>query len=48
MALLTQFRVAFGTATGGTAHYSVEACRYHANEFVVLVDPTSKRRKGSA
>jgi hypothetical protein len=48
MALLAQFLVAFGTATGRNAHYNVEASRHHANEFVVLVGPTSKGRKGSS
>lgn len=48
MALLSQFLVAFGTATGNGAHYEVEASRHRTNEFVVLVGPTSKGRKGSA
>jgi hypothetical protein len=48
MALLAQFLVAFGTATGRNAHYNVEASRHHGNEFVVLVGPTSKGRKGSS
>jgi hypothetical protein len=48
MALLSQFLVAFGTATGSNAHYAVEASRHHANEFIVLVGPTSKGRKGSS
>jgi hypothetical protein len=48
MALLSQFLVAFGTATGRHAHYAVEASRHHGNEFVVLVGPTSKGRKGSS
>ena len=30
MALLSQFLVAFGTATGRNAHYAVEASRHHA------------------
>ena len=29
MALLSQFLVAFGTATGRNAHYAVEASRHH-------------------
>ena len=48
MALLAQFLVAFGTATGNNAHYAVEASRHHGNEFIVLVGPTSKGRKGSS
>ena len=48
MALLSQFLVAFGIATGRNAHYAVEASRHTANEFVVLVGPTSKGRKGSS
>lgn len=48
MALLAQFLVAFGIATGRNAHYNVEASRHHANEFIVLVGPTSKGRKGSS
>lgn len=48
MALLSQFLVAFGTATGRNAHYAVEASRHHTNEFVVLVGASSKGRKGSA
>ena len=48
MALLSQFLVAFGTATGNSAHYAVEASRHHSNEFIVLVGPSSKGRKGSS
>jgi hypothetical protein len=48
MALLSQFLVAFGIAAGAGAHYAVEASRHHSNEFVVLVGPSSKGRKGSA
>jgi hypothetical protein len=44
MALLSQFLVAFGTATGSNAYYAVEASRHHTNEFIVLVGPTSKAR----
>jgi hypothetical protein len=29
MALLSQFLVAFGTATGNSAHYEVEASHHH-------------------
>ena len=48
MALLAQFLVAFGTAIGRTAHYAVEASAHYGNEFVVLVGPSSKGRKGSS
>jgi hypothetical protein len=48
MALLSQFLVAFGTATGANAHYAVEASQHHSNEFIVLVGPSSKGRKGSS
>ena len=48
MALLSQFLVAFGTATGAGAHYTVETSHHHSNEFIVLVGPSSKGRKGSS
>jgi len=48
MALLAQVLVCFGTAIGRTAHYAVEASRHFGNEFVVLVGPSSKGRKGSS
>lgn len=48
MALLSQFLVAFGTATGANAHFAVEASHHHSNEFIVLVGPSSKGRKGSS
>jgi hypothetical protein len=48
MALLIQFLVAFGVAAGRRAHWPIEASRHHANEFAVLVGPSSKGRKGSA
>jgi Protein of unknown function (DUF3987) len=48
MALLSQFLVAFGTATGAGAYYAVEASRHRSNEFIVLVGPSSKGRKGSS
>jgi len=48
MALLSQFLVAFGTVTGVGAHYAVEASHHRSNEFVVLVGPSSKGRKGSS
>lgn len=48
MALLAQFMVTFGTAVGRSAHYAVEASKHFGNEFIVLVGPSSKGRKGSS
>ncbi len=48
MALLAQFLVCFGTAVGPAAHYAVEASKHFGNEFIVLVGPSSKGRKGSS
>ncbi|MCA1698755.1 MAG: hypothetical protein LC790_07605, partial [Actinobacteria bacterium] len=48
MALLAQFIVSFGTAVGRSAHYAVEASKHFGNEFIVLVGPSSKGRKGSS
>ncbi|MEJ7787299.1 MAG: DUF3987 domain-containing protein [Solirubrobacteraceae bacterium] len=48
MALLAQFLVCFGTAVGRVAHYPVEASKHFGNEFIVLVGPSSKGRKGSS
>lgn len=48
MALLSQFLVAFGAAAGRNVHYSVEATRHHLNEFLILVGPSGKGRKGSS
>ena len=48
MALLAQFLTCFGTVIGRTAHYAVEASKHHGNEFIVLVGPSSKGRKGSS
>jgi hypothetical protein len=45
MALLVQFLVAFGCASGRGAH---EADRHYPNQFCVLVGPSSRGRKGSA
>ena len=44
MALLVQFLVAFGCASGRGAHYQVEADRHYPNEFCVLVGPTARAR----
>jgi uncharacterized protein DUF3987 len=48
MALLVQFLVCFGAAAGRNIHYVVEATRHSLNEFVILVGPSGKGRKGSA
>jgi len=48
VAILVQLLVAFGSVIGRGAHYSVEATRHHANEFVLLVAPSAKARKGSS
>jgi hypothetical protein len=48
MALLSQFLVAFGTACGRGAHYTIEADHHYPNEFCVLVGPSGKGRKGSS
>jgi hypothetical protein len=40
MALLAQFLVAFGTACGRGAHYTIEADDHRPNEFCVLVGPS--------
>lgn len=48
VAILVQLLVAFGSVIGRGAHYAVEATRHHSNEFVVLVGPSAKARKGSS
>lgn len=48
VAILVQLLVAFGSVIGRGAHYAVEATRHHGNEFVVLVGPSAKARKGSS
>lgn len=48
MALLIQFLVCFGAAAGRNVHYPVEASRHHLNEYVILIGPSGKGRKGSA
>jgi hypothetical protein len=47
-ALLVQTIVAFGSAIGRGAYFSVEGVRHHGNEFAVLVGPSSKARKGTS
>lgn len=48
VAILVQLLVAFGSVIGRGAHYAVEATRHHSNEFVLLVGPSAKARKGSS
>jgi hypothetical protein len=48
MALLAQFLVTFGAAAGRHVRYVVEATRHHLNEFVILIGPSGKGRKGSS
>jgi hypothetical protein len=48
VALLLSFLVGFGNLVGRTAHFTAEADRHYANEFVVLVGRTSKGRKGTS
>jgi hypothetical protein len=48
LAILTQLLVAFGSAIGRGAHYTVEATEHHANEFLLLIGPSAKARKGSS
>jgi hypothetical protein len=47
-ALLIQLLVAFGNATGRSAHFIVEADRHYLNSFALLVGLTSKGRKGTS
>jgi hypothetical protein len=48
VAILTQFLVAYGNLVGRTAHRMVGATAHHTNEFLLLVGPSSKGRKGSS
>jgi hypothetical protein len=48
LAILTQLLVCFGSAIGRGAHYAVEASQHHGNEFLLLVGPSAKARKGSS
>jgi len=48
LAILAQLLVSFGSAIGRGAHYSVEATEHHGNEFVLLVGPSARARKGSS
>jgi hypothetical protein len=48
VAILAQLLVAFGTAVGRHAWFSVEATRHHPNEFLLLVGDSAKARKGTS
>ncbi|MHB8619960.1 MAG: DUF3987 domain-containing protein, partial [Chloroflexota bacterium] len=48
VAILTQFLVAYGNLVGRRAHRMVGATAHHTNEFLLLVGPSSKGRKGSS
>jgi len=48
LAVLTQLLVCFGSVIGRGTHYAVEATNHHGNEFLLLVGPTAKGRKGTA
>jgi hypothetical protein len=48
LAILAQLLVCFGSAIGRGAHYAVEATEHHANEFILLIGPSAKARKGSS
>ena len=48
LAILAQLLVSFGSAIGRGAHYAVEATEHHGNEFVLLIGPSARARKGSS
>ncbi|MGH9067201.1 MAG: DUF3987 domain-containing protein [Acidimicrobiales bacterium] len=48
VAILSQLLVAYGNVIGPQARRRVGATRHHANEFVLLVGPSAKGRKGSS
>ena len=48
LGILAQLLVCFGSVIGRGAHYAVEATQHHANEFVLLIGPSAKARKGSS
>ncbi|NSW84278.1 MAG: DUF3854 domain-containing protein [Syntrophothermus sp.] len=48
VALLSQFQVMYGNIIGRTAYFEVEADRHYLNEFLGLVGPTAKARKGTS
>ena len=48
VALMLQFLVMLGSIIGRTAHFTVEADTHYLNEFLWLVGPSSKARKGTS
>jgi hypothetical protein len=48
IAVLAQLLVAYGTVIGRGAHRLVGASQHHSNEFVLLVGPSAKARKGTS
>jgi Protein of unknown function (DUF3987) len=48
IAVLVQLLVAYGAVIGRGAHRRVGVSEHHANEFVVLVGPSAKARKGTS
>ncbi|MHB1447278.1 MAG: hypothetical protein ACYCZV_16730, partial [Acidimicrobiales bacterium] len=48
VAVLVQLLVAYGAVIGRGAHRRVGVSEHHANEFVVLVGPSAKARKGTS
>jgi hypothetical protein len=48
VALLVQTLFAFGGVIGRSAHFTVEGDLHFGNEYVVLVGPTAKARKGTS
>ncbi|MBI4321043.1 MAG: bifunctional DNA primase/polymerase [Chloroflexi bacterium] len=48
VALLGQFLIAFGNIIGRGPHFQVEADYHPLNEFIALVGPTAKGRKGTS
>lgn len=48
IAVLAQLLVAYGAVIGSGAHRRVGASRHQANEFVLLVGPSAKARKGTS
>jgi len=48
IAVLVQLLVAYGALVGHGAHRRVGASEHHANEFILLVGPSAKARKGTS
>jgi hypothetical protein len=47
-ALLLQLLAASGNVIGRSSYWEVEADKHHCNQFVVIVGPTAKGRKGTS